>query len=217
MATDEVWDGAVIDQAELWPVHQRRAQFKGAVWSIETDTIESPDGVVVDRDVMRHPGAIGIAALDVQDRVLLIRQYRHPIAGYLFELPAGLRDHPEELPLHTAQRELAEEAGLGADTWDVLVDFYNSPGGSDEAFRCFIARDLAVLSQGRQHSGEAEEAHLPAVWLPIDEAVDLVLKGRLHNPTAVTGLLALSAARDRGWTTLRPAAEAMWELPNASE
>ncbi len=74
-----------------------------------------------------------------------------------------------------------------------------------------------MLSQGRQHSGEAEEVHLPAVWLPIDEAVDLVLKGRLHNPTAVTGLLALSAARDRGWTTLRPAAEAMWELPNASE
>lgn len=206
------WTGEVTDLADPWPVLHSTRRFEGSVWSVDTDTITSPEGVCVTRDIVKHPGAVGIAAVDTQDRVLLIRQYRHPVGGYLFELPAGLRDFPDELPLATAQRELAEETGYEADRWDVLVDFFNSPGGSDEAFRCFLARDLTPILGGRQPSGEAEEADLPGVWLPIDDAVDLVLTGHLHNPTTVTGVLALAAARDRNWRTLRPAAEKMWRL-----
>ena len=121
----------------------------------------------------------------------------------------------DEHPWQTAQRELLEEAGYTADTWHVLVDFYNSPGGSDEAFRCYLARGLREVAGGRPATGEAEETHLPRTWVPLDEAVELVLRGELHNPTVVAGVLAAAAARDRDWTTLRPADESMWQLAPA--
>jgi 8-oxo-dGTP pyrophosphatase MutT (NUDIX family) len=210
----ERWIGAVHDESapEAVEVATSVQRFTGRVWSVHTDTIVFPDGERVHRDVIHHPGAVGVAAIDDSGAVLLIRQYRHPVRGYLFELPAGLCDADGEDPLVTAQRELAEEAGLRAQRWDVLVDYFTSPGGSTEAFRCYLARELSVLPQGRVHTGEAEEAHLPQVWVPLDEAVDLVLAGRLHNPTTVTGVLAAQAARDRDWSSLRPAGAGMWRL-----
>lgn len=213
-ANEERWLGEVRDVAapEAVTVVESVRRFTGHVWDVRTDTIVFPGGHRVDRDVIDHPGAVGVVALDDTGAVLLIRQYRHPIRGYLFELPAGLRDAEGEDPLVTAQRELAEEAGLHADRWDVLVDYFNSPGGSTEAFRCYLARGLTALPHGRQLTGEAEEVHLPQVWVPLDEAVDLVLAGVLHNPTTVTGVLAAQAARDRGWRTLRPGQARMWRL-----
>jgi len=184
---------------------------------VASDEVRLPGGSVVTRDVVVHPGAVGVAAIDDRDRILLIRQFRHPVAGYLLELPAGLRDVPGELPLETARRELAEEAGITATQWHVLVDFFNSPGGSTEAFRCFLARDLEVLPGGRPHTGEAEEADLPQAWVDLDVAVQAVLDGHLHNPTTVAGVLAAAAARDRGWASLRPAEGPMWELPPDGE
>lgn len=212
---DEQWCGAVEDVAapDAVKIVDSAPKFDGHVWSVHTDTIEFLDGNRVHRDVIAHPGAVGVAAMNNAGDILLIRQYRHPVRGYLFELPAGLRDTDGEEPLVTAQRELAEEAGIRAGRWDVLVDFFNSPGGSTEAFRCYLARELTVLPQGRLHTGEAEEAHLPQVWVPLDEAVDLVLTGSLHNPTTVTGVLAAQAARDRGWASLRAAESGMWRLP----
>jgi ADP-ribose pyrophosphatase len=155
--------------------------------------------------VLVHTGAVGIVALDDQDRVLMVRQYRHPVRSYLWEPPAGLLDVDGEDPLETARRELAEEGDLRADEWHVLVDFYNSPGGSTEAFRCYLARDLHPVPEPERHEREGEERDMHTAWLPLDEARELVLAGRLHNPTAVTGVLAACAARDAGWSTLRPA------------
>jgi ADP-ribose pyrophosphatase len=106
---------------------------------------------------------------------------------------------------------LAEEAGLRADTWHVLIDFLNSPGGTSETFRCFLARGVEHLPEGREHTGEAEEAHLPQAWVPLDEAVGLVLSGRIQNPTATNGILAAATARSRGWSDLRPA-DAPWPV-----
>ena len=235
----EEWRGTVADVAQPAQVVATRERFGGHVWSVRTDTIRlrlpgvdqppkdsgageptgsredgrGDGGVVVERDVVVHPGAVGVAAVDERGCILLLRQYRHPVGGYLFELPAGLRDIAGEPPLDTARRELAEEAGLTAQRWDVLVDFYNSPGGSTEAFRCFLARDLDELPGGRPRTGEAEEADLPRVWIPLEEAVDLVLAGALHNPTTVAGVLAASAASRRGWTSLRNAEGPMWSLP----
>jgi 8-oxo-dGDP phosphatase len=209
---DEQWSGEIRDFASPLPVVESVIRFRGHVWDVRTDTVAFPGGSVVARDVIHHPGAVGIAALDDDNRILLIRQYRHPVGGFLFELPAGLRDVAGESPVLTAQRELAEETGFQASEWSVLVDFYNSPGGSTEAFRCFLARGISVIPGGRSQSGEAEEAHLPRVWVDLDEAVQLILDGRLHNPTAVTGVLAAAAARDRGWATLRSAEAAMWQL-----
>ncbi|MFM8774153.1 MAG: NUDIX domain-containing protein, partial [Actinomycetota bacterium] len=126
----------------------------------------------------------------------------------------GLRDVVGEHPWATAQRELLEESGYVARDWHVLLDFFNSPGGSTEAFRCYLARGLTEVDGGRPATGEAEEAHLPRVWVDLDAAVDLALRGELHNPTTVTGVLAAASARERGWSTLRPAGDDMWVLPD---
>lgn len=215
--TDEIWHGAVRDVAQPARLLNTEVRYRGHVWSVRSDRVELPTGHVVERDVVDHTGAVGVVALDDDDRVLMIRQYRQPIGGYLFEVPAGLRDVAGEHPWHTARRELLEEAGYTANTWHVLVDFYNSPGGSDEAFRCYLARDLHEVDGGRPATGEAEEAHLPRTWVPLDEAIDLVLRGDLHNPTVVAGVLATAAARGRDWATLRPADEPMWQLSAADD
>lgn len=214
MAADEIWRGTVRDVRDPSELLERSVRYDGRIWNVVTDTVRLPDGTVVERDIVDHPGAVGIVALDDEDRVLLIRQYRQPVGGYLFELPAGLRDVSGEHPLSTAQRELLEESGYVAREWHVLVDFFNSPGGSTEAFRCYLARGLSEVDGGRPATGEAEEAHLPRTWLTLDDAVDLALGGDLHNPTTVTGVLAAAAARDRGWATLRPAGDDMWTLPS---
>ena len=210
---DGEWAGPLRDEAHEAEQLSRVEHFRGHVWSVASDEVRLPGGTIAVRDVVVHPGAVGVAAIDEDDRILLIRQFRHPVGGYLLELPAGLRDVPGEPPLETARRELAEEAGLTATEWHVLVDFFNSPGGSTEAFRCFLARGLSRLPGGRPHTGEAEEADLPQAWVPLDDAVEAVLAGDLHNPTTVAGVLAAAAARDRGWRTLRPAEGPMWGLP----
>ena len=210
---DGEWAGPLRDEAHEAELLHRTEHFRGHVWSVASDEVRLPGGTIAVRDVVVHPGAVGVAAIDEDDRILLIRQFRHPVGGYLLELPAGLRDVPGEPPLETARRELAEEAGLTATQWHVLVDFFNSPGGSTEAFRCYLARGLTRLPGGRPHTGEAEEADLPQAWVPLDDAVGAVLAGDLHNPTTVAGVLAAAAARDRDWRTLRPADGPMWALP----
>ncbi len=204
MTADEVWIGDVEDEPALKPVLRSTARFEGRVWSVRTDAVEF-DGVVVERDVLIHLGAVAIIALDEEDRVLLIRQYRHPVAMALFEPPAGLLDVPDEAPLDTAARELAEEGGYEASSWHVLVDLLNSPGGSSEAIRVYLARGLAPIVGGRPHTGEAEEAHLPQAWVDLAEAKNLVMAGKIASPSAVCGILAAWASRESGWADLRPA------------
>lgn len=207
-ADDESWAGPVGDGGEPRPVRARHERFTGAVWSIVSDEVEF-DSSVSTRDIQLHPGAVAIIALDDRDRVLLIRQYRHPVGMWLFEPPAGLLDVSGERPWLTAARELAEEAGYEAADWHVLVDVFLSPGGSSEGLRIYLARDLRRLPQGRPRTGEAEEAHLPRVWVDLDEARDLVLAGRIGSPSGVTGILAACVARDAGWSSLR-AIDAEW-------
>ncbi len=207
---DEIWIGDVGDSAAPARILSSRPDFVGHVWSVRSDVVEINDSNV-ERDVLIHPGAVVIIALDDSDRVLLVRQYRHPIAMMVFEPPAGLLDVEGEPAQKTAARELAEESGYRAGRWHVLVDFFNSPGGSSEAIRVFLARDLSELAEGRPMTGEAEEAFLPRAWVSLDAAVDLILSGVLGSPSAVVGILAAKAARDRGWESLRPA-DAPWEV-----
>ncbi len=186
-------------------VVDRKQIYSGQVLSLQTDTVDLGDGQEVIRDVVRHPGAVGILALDDQERLLFVQQYRHPVASLLWEPPAGLLDVPGEDPLAAAQRELYEEAGYRARRWDVLVDLYTTPGGNDEALRLYLARDLSPVEEGNRHEGNGEERDMPTAWIALDSAVDLVLSGSLHNPSAVAGVLAVAAARTRGWSALRPA------------
>jgi ADP-ribose pyrophosphatase len=181
----------------------------GLIWDVVRDTVDLGEAGVVRREYVRHPGAVGVLALDDRDRVLMVRQYRHPVQHELWELPAGLLDVPGEPPAGAAARELAEEVDLVAGRWDVLVDWFNSPGGMDEAIRVFLARDLSPVPEADRHVREHEEHDMVAEWVPLDDARDAVLAGRVHNPTAVAGILAGCAARDAGWTTLRPA-DAPW-------
>jgi 8-oxo-dGTP pyrophosphatase MutT (NUDIX family) len=203
-----VTDGPVRDEPADLPTRHQRLAFSGRVWDVRVDEVTLPHGETVTRDLVLHHGAVGVIALDEEDRVMLLRQYRHPVGMYLWEPPAGLLDVAAESPLIAAQRELAEEAGLIAERWWVLADWFNSPGGSTEAFRCFLARDLQPLPGGRPpRSGE--EFDLPIRWVPLDEAVTAVLGGALHNPVTVTGVLAAAVYRTSGWADLRPA-DAPW-------
>ena len=151
-----------------------------------------PDGEVVARDVLEHPGAVAVLALDTEEQVLMIRQYRHPVGRLLWEIPAGLRDVAGEPLRVTAERELLEEAGYRAAEWRVLTDSYSSPGISTERIRIFLARGLVRGS--RSPSGrtcrEHEEAHLELAWVPLDEVAARILAGDLHNGVTALGILA---------------------------
>jgi len=147
-----------------------------------------------------------VAALDERDRVLLIRQYRHPAQGLLWELPAGLRDVTGEPPALTAARELAEETGYQAADWWVLADIFSSPGISTERIRLYLARGLSLIPEAeRGHIPQHEEAHLLVRWVPLDEAVEAILAGRLRNGVAGVGILSAYAARRNGFAGLRAA------------
>lgn len=168
-----------------------------------------PDGATVSRDVVEHPGAVGVIAVNERDEVLLIQQYRHPPGRLLWEPPAGLLDEPGEAPHETAARELYEEAGYRADRWAVLVDGFTSPGMTDEAIRLFLARGLTAVPEDERHVGEHEEADMPIAWVPLDEAAAAILAGRIHNPLAIMGILAAVRARAGEYDALRPV-DAPW-------
>lgn len=199
-------DDDLRDVAGERPVVDSRVVHEGMVWDVVRETVELGDAGTVTREFVRHPGAVSVVVLDDDDRVLLLRQYRHPAGGELWEPPAGLLDVPGEDLLAAAQRELAEEADLVAASWWVLADYLSTPGGSDEGLRVFLARDLSTVPDHARHAREAEEADMVAVWVPLDDAVTAVLAGRLRNPSTVIGVLAAAAARARGWTDLRDAA-----------
>ena len=191
------------------PLTRSEIAFEGRIWNVARDSVDLGTGEPVVREYLDHTGAVSILVLDDRERVLLQRQYRHPVRMELWELPAGLLDVDGEPALAAAQRELAEEADLRAATWHVLVDWFNSPGGSDEALRCYLARDLSEVHEGERHARVEEERDMPALWVPLDQAREAVLAGRVHNPGAVVGILAACAARDLGWAALRPA-DAPW-------
>jgi 8-oxo-dGDP phosphatase len=196
----------VEDVPESWEETASRERFSGRVISVRTETVRMPDGGVADRDYVVHPGAVAVLALDADDRVLLIRQYRHPVRHLLWELPAGIRDVPGEPLVNCAARELAEEASYRAATWHTLVDLYTSPGMSDERIRVFLARDVTpVPDEEDDFVRKDEEIDMPAIWIPLAEAVEKVLAGMIHNSPAVAGILAAYAASADGFKGLRPA------------
>lgn len=194
----------LVDVEGARPVTRQEVVHRGTVWDVVRDTVDLGPGGVVRREYLCHPGAVAVLAMDGDGRVALVHQYRHPVRMVLWELPAGLLDVPGEPPLEAARRELMEEADLRAGRWDVLVDWFNSPGGMDEALRVYLARDLSAVPPQERHVREAEEYDMPVRWTTLDDARDAILSGRLRNPVAVVGVLAACAAREAGWATLRP-------------
>lgn len=203
--TDPTGVVALADARVERPVLASDVLHDGLVWDVVGETVDLGEAGAVRREFVRHPGAVAVIALDDDDRVLLLRQYRHPVRAALWEPPAGLLDVPGEDLRDAAARELAEEADLVAGSWWVLLDYLTSPGGSDEAIRIFLARDLRAVPEAERHVREDEESDMELRWVPLDEAVAAVRAGALRNPSTVNGVLAAALARADGWRGLRPA------------
>ncbi|KIH97350.1 hypothetical protein LP52_19830, partial [Streptomonospora alba] len=201
--------GELTDRPEVWEVERSSEAYRGAKTTTRVDRVHMPgsggEDEVVAREYLDHPGAVGALALDEYGRVLMVSQYRHPVAHRLWELPAGVRDEEGEPPVLTAQRELREEAGFAAEDWYELADFFPSPGFSSERIQVFLGRGLTRLDEAeigfdRIH----EETDMVLRWVPLQEAVEAALDGRLRNGAAVVGVLAANAARG-SLASLRPA------------
>jgi len=173
--------------------------FDGRVWDIRRDSFLL-DGDHITREYMDHTGAVAVLALDERDRVLLIKQYRHPVRMRDWELPAGLLDIHGESPLLAAQRELAEEVDLVAETWHLLTEFMTSPGGSNEMLRVYLARGVSAAPE--VFARTEEEAGIELRWVPLDDVVDGVLSRDLQNSILAIAVLSAAAGRARGWSTL---------------
>jgi 8-oxo-dGDP phosphatase len=181
--------------------------YRGWVIDVRTDEIRMPDGSTARRDIISHPGAVAIVAIDDAGQVVTVRQFRPALGRQLLELPAGLLDVDGEPALLAAQRELAEETGLAAANWAVLADVYTSPGMTDEAIRIYLARDLSPADLQYQATGE--EVTMTIARIELEELVRLALAGELTNGPAVVGVLAAALARNADWAPLR-AADAPW-------
>ena len=175
----------------------------GKIFALRRDEVLMPGGAIATRDVVEHFGAVAVVALDTEGRVPLIYQYRHALGRRLWELPAGLLDVGGEPSHLTAGRELVEEAGLTASTWQVLVDLVSTPGFSDESVRVYLATGLTEVDRPEAHD---EEADLQVKRVPLTEAVRMVFAGEIVNVLAVAGILAASSRPDG----LR-AVDAPWE------
>lgn len=184
--------GPIRDLRDPAAVTSSERVFEGRVWDIRRDEFTFA-GHTIAREYMDHPGAVAVLAIDDQDRVLLINQYRHPVGLRDWELPAGLLDVDGEPPLAAARRELAEETDLTAEHWSELITFHTSPGGSNETLHIYEARGLLPTEAfGRTE----EEAEIVKRWVSLDEAVDAVLEGRLSNSILIIAVLAAHARRD---------------------
>ena len=180
--------------------------YVGRILALRADEVAMPGDGKATREVVEHHGAVAIVALDDDDQVTLIHQYRHPLGRRIWELPAGLIDHLGEDPVETAKRELVEEVGLAAEHWSVLVDVACSPGFTDEVVRVYLATGLSAVD--RELLGE-EEADLVVRKVPLTEAVRMTLAGEIVNGASVGGILAAQAIRTSD-SAPRPA-EAPWE------
>ena len=165
----------------------REEVFAGRVWDVVSETF-SYGGSTLTRDFVAHPGAAAVVALDEDERVILIQQYRHPIRTRDWELPAGLLDVVGEDPQAAAARELAEEVDLAAERLEHLVSTYTTPGGNDEIIHVYLARGLSPVKTDFVREGE--ESDMRRAWVPLAEAVDAIMSGRVRNGILVAGVLA---------------------------
>jgi 8-oxo-dGTP pyrophosphatase MutT (NUDIX family) len=194
-------------------VTAREVVYAGHIWNVQRDTFAYGDSTIT-REYVDHTGAVAVLALDEDGRVLLIRQYRHPIGTRDWEIPAGLLDITGESPLVAAQRELAEEVDVAATDWALLCDFYSSPGGSNEAIRVYLARGL---SDTDAFAREEEEADLEKRWVDLDDLVEAVLERRVSNSILSLAALTAQASRAKGWSTLGDAESAWPRHPKLRE
>lgn len=187
---DRLMNGPLADLSDPAEVVRSERVYEGRVWDIRRDRFRFGDHEL-ERDYVDHTGAVAVLARSADDRVLLINQYRHPIRSRDWELPAGLLDVEGEDPLAAARRELAEEVDLVAADWSELIVFATSPGGSDEVIRVYEARGLSAAPEAFART--EEEAEILLRWVPLSEAVEAALAGRIRNSILLVAVLAAHA------------------------
>jgi ADP-ribose pyrophosphatase len=185
------------DRPESWPVTDSVDLYRDDwVMALRTDTVARPghEHTTFPRLVLEHPGAVMVLAVDDDDLALVLHQYRHPVRTRFVELVAGLCDVAEEDPLATARRELAEEAGLAAQSWEHLLTVHTSPGISTERMEIFLARDLSRVERG-DFEPEHEEADMSVSWAPVDALLEAVLTGRVTDGPLALAVMAYALRR----------------------
>ncbi|MGA8987664.1 NUDIX domain-containing protein [Aeromicrobium sp.] len=185
------------DSAQSWPVSSSDTKYDSPYVALRVDTIVDPAGGEHDRAVVQPNGAIAVLAIDDEDRVLLVEQYRHPVGRRLLELPAGTLDVVGESTVDAAARELAEETDVVAENWESILHLYATPGYSTEGWEVFRATGLSALPDEDRTTREAEEADMMQWWLPFDQVVESILAGRIADSLTVAGVLAEQALRSR--------------------
>jgi ADP-ribose pyrophosphatase len=163
-------------------VKKRETIRHGRAFDLTVENVTLPNGVNIDMDIIRHPGASAIIALSTEEEVVMLKQYRHAIGGELWEIPAGTFDGKED-PLVCAQRELIEETGYEAQTWESIGAVTPVPGYSDERIYLFIARDLIRKSQ-KLDPDEIIEVHR----LPFRQVVSMILGGEIEDAKTVSAI-----------------------------
>jgi len=190
--------GEVADVPQEWPVESSEDLYRSSLpFALRADVVRRPgagDEEPFTRVVLEHPGAVVILAVDEEEQVLCLRQYRHPARMRMLELPAGLLDVAGEEPQAAAERELLEEAGLRAGSWVPLTSVYSSPGISSELIHYFVARDLSESDRG-DFVAAHEEADMETLWVPFEDLVAAVLDGRVQDAPV---LIAVLTAHHRG-------------------
>lgn len=207
--------GDVADERLTWPLRSHEVLAEGIVQDFVREVVETPGGTTMTRDYLLHTGAVGIIAMDDEDRVVVVRQFRHPVGFRLVEPPAGLLDAAGESPLDGARRELAEETQLAARDWRVLVDFMTSPGCLQESLRVYLARGLERAPLPDGFVRRDEEADMEVCLVALDDLVDAIFAGRIQNPTMVVGALAAHAARASGRIASLRTPDAPWPARDA--
>lgn len=165
------------------PLNKSTTHFKGRVIRVSVDEVVLPNGTRTGLEVVRHPGGAAVVAIDQNERVCLLRQYRYVANGYVWELPAGKLE-PGEPPLNTAQRELVEEAGVSAREWSSLGESLSSPGVFDEVIHLYLATDI-LPETAAPEANEVIEVH----WVPLVEACERALGGDIRDSKTVVGLM----------------------------
>lgn len=172
-----------------YDTRRSRVAYEGVLSRVRVDEVAMPDGTVSEREVVEHPDAVAVVAVDDHGQVLLLRQYRHPFGSYLLELPAGKRDEGGESAADTAHRELVEEVGIAAGDLTELVTFHNSSGWADESTTVYLATALRPADAPEGFTPAHEEADMEVLRLPLPEAASMCLRGEVPDAKTLIGLL----------------------------
>lgn len=161
---------------------ERKVRFRGRIIELWQEQVTLPNGSRMELEIVHHPGGAAVVALDDHQRVCLLRQYRHVVGGYIYELPAGKIDNKEP-PIETARRELAEEAGMQAGDWTPLGKMYSSPGIFDEVIHLYLARDLTPVPVEHE-----EHEVIEIQWIPFEEVLERAASGNIDDAKSIAAL-----------------------------